>query len=264
LLHDGLNFTISTSRTPASLSRILDGIPLKNELMIMNGAVSYDIQHEKYTDIKYINKPAQAFINAYFASINRNVFTYTIIDQALSIYHTSFGNEAEEKFYLDRKNDYFRNHIKGIIGLKEDAVFYIVIDKLVTVETYAQDLLSQFKDDITCQIYPYSLIDDYYYLKIYAAGISKKTALDEFLNKNQESAVIAFGSKTFDIDIMKNSDLSIVLNSADNEVKAIADIVIPSEQPDELIKIIKKIFYARDYKKTLLKLKNRYQTKILS
>jgi hydroxymethylpyrimidine pyrophosphatase-like HAD family hydrolase len=61
---------------------------------------------------------------------------------------------------------------------------------------------------------------------------------------------------------MKNSDLSIVLNSADNEVKAIADIVIPSEQPDELIKIIKKIFYARDYKKTLLKLKNRYQTKI--
>ena len=56
LLKDGLNFTISTTRTPASLSKILYGIPLKLELMIMNGAVSYDIKHEKFLDVKHISK----------------------------------------------------------------------------------------------------------------------------------------------------------------------------------------------------------------
>jgi len=258
LLKEGLNFTISTTRTPASLSRILQGIPLTNELMIMNGAVSYDIRHEKFLDIKHISKAAQAGINDYFASRNRNVFTYTIIDQALSIFHTAFENEAETRFYTDRKNDYFRNHIKGMIGLDEDAVFYIVIDKKSVVETYAEDLLKQYHDYITCQIYPYSLIEGYYYLKIYASGISKKTALDSFLNKNQENAVIAFGSMVFDIDIMKNSDFSCALINADPEVKAIADIVIPSDQPDELINIMKKIYYARDYKSYLLKLKKTY------
>ena len=84
---------------------------------------------KKFLDVKHITKEVQIGINSFFTKLNRNVFTYTIIDQALSIYHTAFENEAEEKFFLDRKNDYFRNHIKGVISDIEDAIFYIVIDK---------------------------------------------------------------------------------------------------------------------------------------
>ncbi len=69
----------------------------------MNGAAVYDLANEKYSDVKYIDKDIQNGIDDYFRLKNRNIFTYTIIDEALSIYHQMFENEAEEKFYIDRK-----------------------------------------------------------------------------------------------------------------------------------------------------------------
>ncbi len=255
LLNDGLNFTISTTRTPASLSKILYGLPLTNELMIMNGAVSYDIRNEHFLDVKYIDKSAQKGISHYFSKINRNVFTYSIIDQALSIYHTEFENELEEKFYLDRKNDYFRNHIKGKISLEEGVVFYILIDTLEIVNQYVKDLLELYGDVISCQIYPYSKDSIYYFLKIYTSSTSKQIALNAFIKNNHEGYVIAFGSKSYDIDIMQMSDFSFALSNADEEVKAIADIIIPSENPDEIIRTIKSIYYSRKYELQLTKLK---------
>ena len=254
LLKDGLNFTISTTRTPASLSKILYGIPLKLELMIMNGAVSYDIKHEKFLDVKHISKTAQEGISQYFTKLKRNVFSYSIVDQALSIYHTAFENEAEEKFYLDRKNDYFRNHIKGKVSQQDEVVFYILIDKKEVVERYAKELLKMYQNDISCQIYPYTNIEGFYFLKIYASSTSKKIALDEFLNKHQEKLVIAIGSMSFDVDVMKESDYSIALMHADQTVLETADIIVESNNPDDLVKIMKRIYYARDPKKYISKL----------
>ncbi|MGE4572678.1 MAG: HAD hydrolase family protein [Candidatus Izemoplasmatales bacterium] len=256
LLNDGLNFTISTTRTPSSLSRILYGLPLKNELMIMNGAVKYDIVKEKFLDIKYIKKSAQIGIDAYFSSINRNVFTYTIIDQALSIYHTDFENDLEEKFYYDRKNDYFRNHIKGKIDFNEDVVYYVLIDTLDKVHQYKKDLLDYYRAYISCQIYAYEEGSSYYFLKIYKSDISKKEALKAFVSKNPNEFLISFASKSYDLEMMSLSDFSFALASADEEVKAKADYLIPIDQADGVVRMIRKLYYARDYKMLLKKIKN--------
>jgi hydroxymethylpyrimidine pyrophosphatase-like HAD family hydrolase len=253
LLNDGLNFTISTTRTPASLSKILKGIPLNNELMIMNGAVIYDIIHEKYLDLKFIEKSTQKGIDEYFAQKERNVFTYTIIDQALSIYHIDFENEAEEKFYLDRKNDYFRNHVKGKIDNNESVIFYILIDKLEVVKAYEKDLLAKYGDNIHCQIYEYSFFRGYYFLKIYTSKTSKKIALDEYLAKKKFDFVISFGSKEFDLELMHRSDFSCALRTASSEVKEVADLVLDSESPDDLLRLMKKIYYAANPKEYLHK-----------
>lgn len=255
LINDGLNFTVSTTRTPASLAKIFKDIPLNLELMIMNGAVTYDIMKEKFLDIKYISKEAQHKIDGYFSSLNRNIFTYSIVDQALSIYHTNFANEAEEKFYNDRKNDYFRNHIKGKLHDEENACFYIVIDKKEKVESYATDLVKLCQHDISYQIYPYPFFKDYFYLKINASLISKEIALSHFLTRHNKKFVVSFGSMSFDINIMKRADFSCALTTADDEVKEIADYLIPSDQPDQLIRLMKTIYYAKDYKTLLAKLK---------
>ena len=161
----------------------------------------------------------------------------------------------EEKFYLDRKNDYFRNHIKGKISLEEGVVFYILIDTLEIVNQYVKDLLELYGDVISCQIYPYSKDSIYYFLKIYTSSTSKQIALNAFIKNNHEGYVIAFGSKSYDIDIMQMSDFSFALSNADEEVKAIADIIIPSENPDEIIRTIKSIYYSRKYELQLTKLK---------
>jgi hydroxymethylpyrimidine pyrophosphatase-like HAD family hydrolase len=261
LINDGLNFTLSTTRTPASLTQIFQGIPLNLELMIMNGAVTYDITKEKYLDIKYISKKAQLGIDRYFSSINRNVFTYSIVDQALSIYHTQFANEAEEKYYSDRKNDYFRNHVKGRLHEEENAVFYIVIDQREVVEKYASDLIKFYPHELSYQIYPYPFYSDYFFLKINTSQTSKEAALSNFLTKHNKPFVVAFGSMPFDVNIMKSAHFSCALKTADDEVKKVADMVIDSDHPDELIRLMKNIYFTKDYKTYLAKLKTMNQTK---
>jgi len=258
MLNDGLNFTISTTRTPASLRKILKGIPIRNNLMIMNGAVLYDIRNEKYLDMKYIEKKAQFGIEEYFKSIDRNIFTYTIIDEALSIYHVNFENEAEEKFYFDRKNDYFRNHIKGRLNETDNVIFYTLIDKLEVVNKYKEDLEKLYGDYIHLQVYEYSFLKGFYFLKIYTSKTSKSIALDEFLMNNKESFIISFGSKEFDLEIMQKSDFSFALRSADDCVKKEASMVIDSVNPDDLVRIMNRVFYSRDFNKELVKIKEKY------
>lgn len=246
LLEDGLNFTVSTTRTPASLVKIFKDVPLSLEMMIMNGAVIYDMNKEKYTDIISIPIKTHQEISDYFKTINRNIFTYTIVDQALSIYHLSFENEAEEKFYHDRKNDYFRNHIKGSLQGHEDVVYYILIDKKDKIDQIVSDLKGlKHANDFTTNVYPYDYFEGYYHLKINAATSSKKKALESFLQKHHEKYVVSFGSKSYDIEMMKASNFSIALANADEEVKMIADLVLDSTSSDLIAKEIKHIYYSK-------------------
>lgn len=251
MLDDGLNFTVSTTRTPASLARIFSHVPLRNNLMIMNGAATYDKHNEQYLDIKFIDKAAQKGIDEYFSMKDRNIFTYTIIDEVLSIYHTVFENEAEAKFYTDRRNNYFKNHIKGKLNETDNVLFYILIDKLEVVNGYKEDLLKLYEDLIHIQIYEYSFFEGYYFMKIYTSKASKLVALEEFLGKNKSEMVISFGSKEYDLEIIEHSDYSFALESAEDVVRRNASKVLAGSNPDDIIKFIRKIYYQKNPKKYL-------------
>ena len=56
LINNGLNFTIATARTPATVIDIIDGLNIKLPLILMNGVVIYDKSKEEYIDIKEIDK----------------------------------------------------------------------------------------------------------------------------------------------------------------------------------------------------------------
>ena len=59
---------------------------------------------------------------------------------------------------------------------------------------------------------------------------------------------------SFDVDVMKESDYSIALMNADPMVLQTADIIVESNNPDDLVKIMKRIYYARNPKKYISKL----------
>ena len=166
-----------------------------------------------------------------------------MIDEALSIYHQMFENEAEEKFYLDRKNSYFKNHVKGRIDKDDSVLFYILIDKLDVLNGYKDDLLELYGDKISIQIYEYSFFKGYYFMKIYTSKASKLIALEEFLSKHNYDQVISFGSKEYDLEIMERSDYSVCLSNAETVVKQAADLVLDSDNQEAIIRYIKKRYY---------------------
>lgn len=47
-IQQGLEFTISTARTPATALKIIEGLNLKLPIMMMNGVLIYDMEQKKY------------------------------------------------------------------------------------------------------------------------------------------------------------------------------------------------------------------------
>ena len=54
LIDSGLNFTIATARTPATVVDIISNLNIKLPLILMNGVIIYDKGREEYIDIKEI------------------------------------------------------------------------------------------------------------------------------------------------------------------------------------------------------------------
>ena len=249
LIKDGMDFTVSTTRTPASLSNIFKGVSIKEDMMIMNGAVRYQILDHTYKHIHFIDKDVQIGIDSYFKKINRNIFTFTIVDQVLSIYHTIFENEAEELYYHHRKNNYFKNHVKGRLHEHDHAVYYLLIDRYDKVNQYLSDLNNKFEGKINGQIEVYPWIEGFYYLRIYASQISKYEALKDFIKEKDKSIIITFGSKIHDLEMIKLSDFSIALKTSDQEVIKHVSHVIDSDDPDSVVKLMHKIYYSKNPQK---------------
>lgn len=257
LIEKGANITISTTRTPASLTQILKDVEFNLPLMIMNGSVVFDLNNETYHHIKTISKHAQKGLDTLLEKENKNAFVYSITDGMLSIYHYPFKNEGEKRFFDERKHDYFQNHVKGKLSQEDDAVFYIIIDRFDEIKKLENKIKScTFSKDITINIYPYDLLPRYYFLKINSIHASKAIALKEFLITHQEDMVVSIGSKSFDIPMMKASDFSYATASAEDEVKAIANYVFDIDHPDIIMKEFQKLYYLKNVKRYLEKKKS--------
>ncbi|MBU1141889.1 MAG: HAD hydrolase family protein [Firmicutes bacterium] len=247
LISKGASITLSTTRTPASLTQILMDVEFTLPLMIMNGSVVFDLNKETYHHVKSISKHAQKGLDLLLTSEQKNAFVYSITDGILSIYHHPFKHIAEQKFFDERKHDYFQNHVKGKLSIEDDAVFYIIIDRYDEIQKLETKIKSStFCRDITLNIYPYDTMPRYYFLKINSIHASKAIALKEFLTSHQEHKVVSIGSKSFDIPMMQASDFSYATASAEEEVKAIANFVFEVDNPDVVLKEIHKIYYHKN------------------
>jgi len=215
-------------------------------LILMNGSVLYDSQTKEFFERKEIPEAVRLQLDDYFKAKGKAKFTYAVIDGVLVVYHTPLINQAEKKFYEDRKNDFFKNHIKGELPADENPLFYILLDKKEVIVAMAQELRkSEIGPAITINVYPFQDIEGYYYLKINSSKTSKEHAVNYFTKQYDFRKVVAFGAKKFDIPMMEAADFSVALESADEEVKQCADVVVKSSNPDDLVHEMQRLFNSK-------------------
>ncbi|MDD4212553.1 MAG: HAD hydrolase family protein [Bacilli bacterium] len=248
LIDQGTNITIATTRTPSSLFDILHDVHFKLPLIIMNGSIIYDAKTKKYQEIKDIKLETKQCLSEFFHKHNQYPFTYAIVDDILTVYHTEFTNPAQQKFYDDRKNDFFKNNIRGEAPLDDHIVYYILIDKCEVIRSLQKELKNtSCCQEISTYVYPFQEVEGYCYLKINSREASKQTSISYFSTQYNLPRVVALGAKSFDVPMMIAADYSIALSSADPEVKAIADFIITSNQPDDMVRTIEKIYHTKNF-----------------
>lgn len=178
MIDDGLKFTISTMRTPASLLEALSDIHFKYPVIVMDGAALFDVKKNQYVKEYIISKDTSNMLIELMKSCNVQPYINVIIDDTLLIYYQDTEDEIN-KAMLDKLSiSPYRNYIKREFPKDENVVYFMLLDKTEKIDAFYQRL-TEAEYDKKLKIIKY-LSDDYKgysYIKIYNKNASKDNML---------------------------------------------------------------------------------------
>lgn len=196
MIDEGLNFTIATMRTPASLIKPLSEIHLKLPVVVMNGAALYDIKENSYVMAYIISNSTCEAIREIISSENMNFFTNALRDDTLMIYYDRLENEAEKSIYSELKRSPYRNYV-NLSPPPEDRVIYLMIvdtsEKISAL--YKRISESEVSSFVKILCYPSDDYKGYSYIKIYNKNADKEKMLHSLSEICETTGITAIGAK---------------------------------------------------------------------
>ncbi|MEF3693408.1 MAG: HAD hydrolase family protein [Acholeplasmataceae bacterium] len=252
LIGQGASITIATTRTPSTLFQALNGVNFNLPMILMKGAALYDSKTYHFTKTNPIPVEENQLIVSYIKSKNKTYFAYSIYENVLTVFHGDFHNKAEKFYYDQHKMDHFKNFVKGEPYPGSEILVYMLIDlddQIQKMETEIREFNPSNTIDI--KAFPFDEQEGYSYLRLYDHKSTKFDAVNQLIDEYHFKMVIALGSKIFDIPMMQKADYSIALESAPDEVKKTADLVLKGSNPDVIVAQISKIFSMRNPQKLL-------------
>lgn len=195
MLDDGLNFTLSTRRTPASLFSFAQDIRLRLPVIAMDGAVLYDMRENTYLKVYVISKAMSVRIWECIHGLGYACFINCVIDDVLVICYEEQMGDMQEEILREKRKSPYRNYMKiGEIDFKSVVYFMMAYPREDIERIYealdAQGLLKELK----AVKYASKERPGYSYLKIY-----NKNAVRENMNRYLQemtgtTSMVTFGS----------------------------------------------------------------------
>ena len=209
LIAQGVNFTISTIRTPASMMDPLSGINLKLPVIAMDGAVLYDIRENRYLDVFALEWSAAARVEAMIESEGAHAFVNVLRDNTLLIYYGEFKNDAEKDMFDRLRRSPYRNYTGKAYRSdegREQVLYIMTLTRLDHAQKIAGRIREVLGTTVRVMLYPASEYDGYTYLKVYAADACKANMLKILQKRIGADRVVTFGSIPGQYDVYVHDD----------------------------------------------------------
>lgn len=235
-INNGINFSIATARTPATVNNLLEGLNIKLPIVLMNGAAIYNMQNNKYLLLNPININLAKKIQNIINESNLNAFIYSIKNNHLYVYYNNLTNSYQKEFLTSRSNTPYKTFLKGDFDNEANILYFTLIDSKNNIEK----LYNKIKDIHNIYIAKYVDIynPDCYNLEIYDIKSSKANAINYLKNKYNYSKLITFGDNINDIPMFEISDECYAVENAVDELKNIATSILDSNKNDSVAKYL--------------------------
>lgn len=244
LIDKGVNFTVATARTPATVVDLLEKLNLKLPAALMNGVLIYDTKKETYIDIKEIDKESVTKCLDIFNELDKNVLVYGIKDDHLWVYYKEFKYAWEYNFYKERSDKKHKTFVevtdyhKAIEGSK--VINFIVFDKYEKIKEI-NDRLADVKG-LTVNYYEDIYEEDCYFLEAYSCEASKANGIKFLERYIAHDKLICFGDNLNDIPMFELADEAYATDNAVDKLKNMATEVIGSCDNDGVAKYLDERF----------------------
>ena len=195
MLDDGMNFTISTMRTPASLIEPLHDIRLKLPVIAMDGAVLFDIYEKRYLKVYIISREKSLQIQRLIHEEGLSCFTNVIIDDMLVIYYKNSENEIHNRLVRELRRSPYRNYVERDFPEDEEVVYFMLLYPTEVIETFYQKLEKEnITKDLKVLKYASNDYPGYSYIKIHNRNATKENMIQYLKEMTGMSQTITFGS----------------------------------------------------------------------
>lgn len=243
LTRSGVMITVATARTPATVDILLRGSGLCLPVIVMTGAALWDPTRKRYISCEQIEIPVAEEILHIMSASGLRPFVYRLgTDGILHTYHNGPMSASERSFAAERARlPLKRMHIDHPDGgvMKDGTVLFFAMGPREVVYACAE-LLGSVSG---CSVSAYNDIfnSSTGHIEVFAAGVSKATALHKLAGLLQATSVTVFGDNLNDIPMMEAADMAVAVANAQEEVKSIADIIIGANTEDAVANYIKEV-----------------------
>lgn len=195
MLDDGMNFTIVTMRTPASLMTPLRDIRLKLPVIAMDGAVLFDIYEKRYLKVYIISQDKSSQIRSLIRSEGLTCFTNVVIDDMLVIYYDKSEDEVHNNLIRELRRSPYRNYVDRPYPEDEDVVYFMLLHPTEVIEAFYKKLEDAgITKELKVLKYASDDYPGYAYIKIYNRNATKENMIQYLQKMTGLSQIVTFGT----------------------------------------------------------------------
>ena len=240
LMAKGLNFSIATARTLASIGNILDGLTLSSPMVLMNGVLIYDVCRKRYLTVDKLLPDAVDSVILALREYEITGFMYEFDDGEIMTYHDSPAQSQPLPDFVQERIDRYRNtyrHTDSYTTMSRSNIVYIVLHDTYERLTPVYNAFAALPG-VNRAFYHNIYTPDMWYLEISNANASKQSAV-AFLRENCGfERVIGFGDNLNDLPMFAACDTRVAVANAKEEVKVAADYICGDNDNDGVVKWI--------------------------
>lgn len=238
LIEKGLYFSVATARIPSRVRKILSNLKVNVPIILMNGALIYDVEKEIYVKTSKILTEETSVIVKIIRKFELTGFMYEFCDGILTTYHESYDLKPHA-YIQDRIRSY--SELEGFPDKSLSNIIYFTI-----IDTYERlrpvyDVLSThvgLNQELYVNVYSPNL----WFLEIFNSEVSKENAVKYLREQYYFEQIIGFGDNLNDLSMFRACDKCISVGNANSEVKSVADYICDTNDNDGVAKWLEENF----------------------
>ena len=230
-LNEGMQFSVSTRQTPATVREILSEIDLRLPIIAMDGAVLYDLHTMKYVRTEKMDPELVTQISGFLHEEGIPFFLNTVQDNLLVIYFKDYTDlvledikdahhdgrhhdlQAEHelsksayvsmaRLYRKKRVSPYRNYVRTNVPITENVVYILVIDHEQNIDKLTEKLMAQpWAGRCRINFDTFDCEKGEKILRIYAAGANRTAMLKHLQRYVGAPQVCTFGSNEDECDV---------------------------------------------------------------
>ena len=236
LLDAGVMFTYATARSFASASPLGKKLHLTLPAAIFNGVFVVDPKTGRRLCQNVYSKECREMAKEFFIKQDIAPLVYSFINGEEKVSYLESRVFEVENYVNSRRGDKRLRPVSDFAALFEGEVFYFTvidprgkIDSLDSVFTEKNGFSRNIQKDT---------YDDMIWYEIYDKNASKANAVNQIKELSGARELVCFGDNFNDIPMIKAADLGAAVENSCSGLKAIADLIIGSNDNDGVAKFI--------------------------